>query len=336
MSPAIANAVIFVIAVVIWGSTWIMMKFQLGVVDPTASLTYRYCLAGIVVLTGAALAGKRIRLAPSQHLWCIAQGALMFSANYWITYIAAAHLTTGIISVFFAGVSGCTMLLALIIYQRVPALRTALGALMGVCGTALVFWPEIDGLPIDGPEIQSGFLLVLSVFLFAAGGLVGARNLASGMPRYATIGWSMFYGSCWMCLIVFIRGDTFAFDVSAPYILSLMWLIFFGSGLVFVLYFILIERIGPERASYASVMFPLVALVISTFAEGYSWPLLALIGVPLAILGNGLVLWQGNSPPAAESTPDEPEPVEWPVNIVELPEDGGRVPRDHPQGAFSP
>ncbi|MEM1160223.1 MAG: DMT family transporter [Pseudomonadota bacterium] len=320
-----ATIVLFALTVLVWGSTWIMMKFQLGVVDATASLTYRYFIAGVLVLAGAAIAGKRIQLRGREHLWCVAQGGMMFSINYWMTYIAAEHLTTGVISVFFAGASACTMLVALVVFQRVPALRTAMGALMGVIGTALVFWPEIDGLPVDGPEVQSGFLLILSVFLFASGGLVGARNLGAGMPRYATIGWAMVYGSGWMCAVVLIRGDTFGFDLSLPYILSLVWLIVLGSGLVFVMYFILIERIGPERASYASVMFPLVALVISTFAEGYQWPLLALIGVPLAIIGNGLVLWQGRAPAAssaaAETLPGEPEPIEWHVNLVELPDE---------------
>lgn len=319
---------LYAATVVIWGSTWIMMRFQLGTVAPEASLSYRYFLAGCFVLAGAAWAGKVIRLSLRQHLWAAIQGALMFSVNYWITYIAAAYLTTGVVSVFFAGVSAATMLIVFILFGKRPDLLPAIGAGMGVLGTALVFWPEVAGLPLDGPEVLSGLLLVVSVLLFAAGGLIGARNLGAGMPRYATIGWAMVYGGIFMALITLARGTEFGFEFSAPYILSLIYLIAMGSGLVFVLYFIVIERIGPERASYASVMFPLVALVISTFAEDYHWPALALIGVPLAILGNGLVLWQSaRSPAATKGAAGEPEPIEWPVNIVEIPEHGTRVAR---------
>lgn len=342
---------LYVATVLVWGSTWIMMKFQLGVVAPSASLTYRYFLAGCLVLTGAHLVGKVIRLGWRQHLWCALQGSCMFSVNYWITYLAAQHLTTGVVSVFFAGVSGATMLITFILFRKMPEKLPAIGAALGVAGTALVFWPEVSGLPLDGPEMASGLLLILSVFMFASGGLIGARNLASGMPRYATIGWSMCYGGMWMACVTMLRGETFDFEFSATYIGSLIFLIVMGSGVVIVMYFIVVERLGPERAAYASVMFPLVALVISTFAEDYHWPLAALVGVPLAIIGNGLVLWQGRKPQVVEPPlaaaaglspapagrpPGEPEPVEWPVNIVKLPEDGGGLPIDRPKRAFGP
>ncbi|MEM7422316.1 MAG: DMT family transporter [Pseudomonadota bacterium] len=312
---------IYALTVVIWGSTWIMMKFQLGTVAPSASLAYRYFLAGVLVLIGATIAGKKTWLRPDEQMWCALQGALMFSVNYWLTYLAAAHLTTGIVSVFFAGVSAMTMLIALFLYRRIPSGRAFLGACLGVAGTALVFWPEVAGLPLDGPKVTSGLLVTASVFLFACGGLVGARNLGAGIPRYATIGWSMVWGGLWMVIVTTLRGEAFGFETSVEYVASLLWLIFLGSGLVFVLYFILIERIGPERAAYATVMFPLVALVISTFAEGYDWPLLALVGVPLALIGNALVLWEGQASPApGRSTPEQSEAVEWPINVVELPQ----------------
>ena len=116
---------LYIATVVVWGSTWIMMKYQLGVVAPSASLTYRYLTAGIVILIGAALVGKIVRLGWRQHLWCALQGALMFSVNYWLTYLAAEHLTTGIVSVFFAGVSAVTMLIAWVLFRRLPQKRDA-------------------------------------------------------------------------------------------------------------------------------------------------------------------------------------------------------------------
>ena len=297
------------------------MKYQLGVVAPAASLSYRYFLAGVVVLTIAGLIGKRIRLRRSHHLWCALQGALMFSVNYWLTYLAAAHLTTGVVSVFFAGVCAVTMVIQFLVFSRMPAAAAAVGASLGVAGTALVFWPEINGLPLNGPEVFSGMLVTISVILFSIGGLVGARNLGAGMPRYANIGWSMLYGGIWMALLTIVRGEEFNFDVSFGYVGSLIWLIIMGSGVVFVLYFVLIERIGPERAAYATVMFPLVALIISTFVEDYNWPLLALVGVPLALLGNGLVLaGSARSPAPKRRATGEFETVEWPVNRIEIPE----------------
>ena len=324
---------LYALAVVIWGTTWIMMKYQLGEVDPSASLTYRYTCAGLLVLAGAWLAGKRIRLSPRQHVWCAVQGCFMFSVNYWLTYLAAAHLTTGIVSVFFAGAAAVTMGLSAIVYRRRPSARAFFGAILGILGIALVFWPEVARVSMDGPEIGAGLLVTTSVVLFSTGGLIGARNLSSGMPRFANIGWAMLYGGCAMACLVILRGETFGFSTRPSYVLSLFWLTVLGSVAVFVLYFTVVERIGAEKASYATVLFPLVALIVSTFAEGYAWPTLALIGVPLALIGNGLVLSERALPASAPGGKGQAEPLEWPVNRVDLPEDGGGVPRDKAQHA---
>ena len=201
------TVLLFIATVVLWGSTWIMIKFQLGVVPPSASLCYRYLCAGVVILIIARLVGKRIRLGLVDHLWCAMQGALMFSINYWLTYLAAEHLTTGIVSVFFAGVSAVTMLVAWIVFRRMPQARALLGACLGIAGTALVFWPEVAGLPLNGPEVISGLLTTLSVVLFACGGLVGAHNIGRGVPRYANIGWGMVYGGIWMAVLTLARNS---------------------------------------------------------------------------------------------------------------------------------
>lgn len=320
--------IIYVSAVLIWGTTWIAMKYQLGEVAPAASLTYRYLTAGALILGGAALAGKRVRLNAAEHRWCALQGALIFSINYWLTYLAAAHLTTGIVSVFFAGAAAVTMAMSAALHRRLPSARAVIGACLGVIGIGLVFWPEVAAVELDGPEVTAGLLVCVSVCLFSAGGLVGARNMGSGMPRYGTIGWAMIYGGIVMALLTLARGETFGFEWTYRYVSSLIWVTVLGSGAVFVLYFTVVERIGAEKASYATVMFPLVALTVSTFVEDYHWPALALIGVPLALMGNGLVLWQGQgaskagsaaSPPPDRGPPGEPEPIEWPINIVELP-----------------
>ncbi len=321
---AATTLLLYLATVLIWGTTWIMMKYQLGEVAPAASLTYRYLCAGALVLAGAALAGKRVRLKRTEHLWCALQGASMFSVNYWLTYLAAAHLTTGIVSVFFAGAAAVTMVMSAILFRRTPSLRAVIGACLGIAGIALVFWPEIEGVALDGPKVWAGGLLVISVCMFSAGGLIGARNMSAGQPRYATIGWGMIYGGIVMAILTMARGETFNFSLTPAYVWSLIWLTLLGSGAVFVLYFAVVERIGAEKGSYATVMFPLVALTVSTFVEDYHWPALALIGVPLALIGNGLVLWQKpplatpDLPAGSGRAPSEAEPVEWPVNLIDI------------------
>jgi drug/metabolite transporter (DMT)-like permease len=316
---------LYAITVVIWGTTWYAMIFQLGEVAPAASLTYRYLIAGLVLLAGAWASGRRVRLTGAEHLRCMVQGLLMFSFGYWLTYVAAQWLTTGIIALMFASASAVTMAMNAGLTRSLPPPRALTGAVLGVIGVGMVFWPEIAGMTADGPEARASLMVALSVVLFSAGGLVGARNQASGMPRFATIGWSMLYGAVVLAGLTLAQGEAFRFDWSAPYILSLLYLTLFGSVAVFVLYFEVIERIGAEKASYATVLFPLVALAVSTVAEDYHWPALALIGVPLALAGNALVLMRGRSPAAAGGAEREAQPVEGPVDVAELRESGRRA-----------
>lgn len=309
---------LYAVTVLIWGTTWFAMIWQLGEVAPAASLTYRYLGAGLMLLAGAAMVGKRVRLTGREHLWCAAQGALMFSINYWFTYQAAVWLTTGIIALMFSSASAVTMAMSAAMARALPPPRALLGAVLGITGIGLVFWPEIAGVALDGPEAWAGLLVALSVVMFAAGSLIGARNQTRGMPRFATIGWAMIYGSLLMAALTLGRGEAFGFDLSVPYVASLLYLMVFGSGAVFALYFTVVERIGPEKASYATVLFPLVALAVSTVAEDYHWPALALLGVPLALAGNALVLTGSRSPAPAGGRPGKAEPVERPVDVVEV------------------
>lgn len=60
----------------------------------------------------------------------------------------------------------------------------------------------------------------------------------------------------------------------------------------FTAYLLLVGRIGPERAAYSTVLFPIVALNLSVWFEGYHWSLSGLFGLGLVIAGNILVFYR--------------------------------------------
>jgi drug/metabolite transporter (DMT)-like permease len=64
----------------------------------------------------------------------------------------------------------------------------------------------------------------------------------------------------------------------------------FGTVIAFGCYLKLIGKIGADRAAYATMLFPIVALVISTFFEDYQWSAHNIIGMVLVLMGNGLVI----------------------------------------------
>ncbi len=284
------DGLLYLAVVVIWGTTWIMIKFQLGVVPPEVSVAYRFAIAALLMFAWVTLRRLPLRFSLRDHLFIALQGALIFSTNFVLFYLAALDLATGLLAVVFSTASIMTLLFTAVLRRRPPLLRALLGALLGSCGIALVFWPEIAGFSLAS---GTGLGLLLSLggtVSFSLGGLVAARNQAAGLSVRGSTAWAMAYGTLLLSLFVMVRGASFTFDPALPYVGSLLYLAVFGSVIAFACYFALLGRIGAERSAYATVLFPIVALTISTLFEGYHWSATALAGVLLILAGNLLVL----------------------------------------------
>ena len=100
----------------------------------------------------------------------------------------------------------------------------------------------------------------------------------------------MAYGALFSLLVCWVRGLTFDFDPSIVYVASLVYLAVFASVIAFWCYLTLLGRIGPDRGAYAAVMFPVVALALSTAFEDFRWSWQALAGVMLVLTGNVVAL----------------------------------------------
>jgi drug/metabolite transporter (DMT)-like permease len=100
----------------------------------------------------------------------------------------------------------------------------------------------------------------------------------------------MAYGTILMLAVALIKGKQFAFILSTSYVTALIYLAVFGSIVAFGCYLTLIGRIGADRAAYATLLFPIVALLISTVWENYHWSHEAFIGVTLILFGNLLMV----------------------------------------------
>jgi len=89
-----------------------------------------------------------------------------------------------------------------------------------------------------------------------------------------------------MGAIALVRGDSFVPEWTMSYIGALLYLAIFGSVIAFGAYFTLVGRIGAGKAAYSTLLFPLVALSISTVYEGYVWHMNAVAGLLLILTGN--------------------------------------------------
>jgi len=110
------------------------------------------------------------------------------------------------------------------------------------------------------------------------------------LPILETTAWGMAYGAAVAALAATATGVTWTFDAHLPYIASLAYLAVFGSVVAFGAYLTLLSQVGAGPSSYVGVTTPVIAMLLSTWAEGYRWSTSAIVGVALAIAGNVLVL----------------------------------------------
>jgi drug/metabolite transporter (DMT)-like permease len=289
-SSASQNALLYVVTVLIWGSSWLAIKYQLGSVDPMVSVAYRFLLASAISWLYCRFSGRLMRYSLRDHGFMFLQGASLFALNYWLFYLSELTLTSGLAAVIFSTIVVMNMMNGVLFLKNRLELRVVLGAGIGLFGIILVFWSEVTDFESGSENLFAVSLAVLATLLASLGNIASARNQRKGIPVVQANTFGMTYGALLMLVLSGATGREFTFEVTLPYVSSLVFLSVFASIIAFWTYLTLLGRVGVERAAYATLFFPLVALGFSTVFEDYQWTASAGIGILLILAGNLLIL----------------------------------------------
>ena len=281
---------LYTIVVAIWGSSWLGIKYQLGHVAPDLSIAYRFLLAAGILLAFCLATRRSLRFSRRDHLFFAAQGFTLFSLNYLLFYVAAGYVTSGLMAVAFSTITVMNIANGALLFGHRIDRRVAIGALAGIVGLALVYWPEIAGVELSHAALIGLGLSLAATYSASLGNMVSVRHKARAIPVIESNALGMSYGALFALGFALLRGAPLVFDPSWVYGLSLVYLALFASVFGFGAYLTLLQKIGADRAAYSSVLFPLVALGLSTLVEGYRWTPLAALGVALVLAGNLVVL----------------------------------------------
>ena len=220
----------------------------------------------------------------------VLQGLCMFGLNYWIIYWSEVYLTSGIVAVIFSTIVFMNILNGRIFLGLPINPSKLLGGVFGLTGICALFYPELVGTEATH-ETLFGFALAFGATSIASfGNIIATRNSGHGHSVWVINAWGMTYGSLILLVIGITTGTEFTFPNTTVYNLSLLYLSVFGTILAFGAYLKLLHQIGPDKASYSSMLYPVVALLLSTLFEGYQWTLPALFGLALILFGNVLVM----------------------------------------------
>ena len=289
-SSASQNALLYVVTVLIWGSSWLAIKYQLGSVDPMVSVAYRFLLASAISWLYCRFSGRLMRYSLRDHGFMFLQGASLFALNYWLFYLSELTLTSGLAAVIFSTIVVMNMMNGVLFLKNRLELRVVLGAGIGLFGIILVFWSEVTDFESGSENLFAVSLAVLATLLASLGNIASARNQRKGIPVVQANTFGMTYGALLMLVLSWATGREFTFEVTLTYVSSLVFLSVFASIIAFWTYLTLLGRVGVERAAYATLIFPLVALGFSTVFEDYQWTASAGIGILLILAGNLLIL----------------------------------------------
>lgn len=297
-----SNTFLYVAAVLIWGSTWFAIEFQLGVVEPEVSIAYRYFSAAAILFIWCKIRGLNLSFKVQSHAWFAVMGLLIFSVNYILAYRSQVYITSALAAIIFSCMQWMNILNGRLFFAAKVGPRLYLGAGLGILGIACLFGPELRNFSLSSGVLLGSTLAFIGAYTASLGNIASQSAQKHALPVVQSNAWSMLYGGIFTALIALVQGHELIFDWRPGYLWSFAYLTVFGSVLAFGAYLTLLGRIGVQKAGYATVLFPVVALLLSMTFEGLQLNGFIIAGVALVLGGNLLVMTDRSTPSLKENS----------------------------------
>ncbi|MCG2586277.1 DMT family transporter [Massilia sp. TS11] len=301
-----SSPILFVIASLIWGSTFYAITLQLGEVAPAVSVVYRFGLAAATLFLLCALKGQKLLLGWKVQRWMMLQGFFTFGLSYVCTYNSEQYLVSALVAVLFSLMVFWNPIFNRLAFgQRITWRVWAAGA-VAVFGTVLLFFHSIQQAWTDILAGGQGhFLLGLVLALVAtlassAGNVVVIKVREHSGNVMLTMAWSMLWGTMMVALFALLTGQHFSMPHGLPYWGGLLYPSLFGSVIAFHCYFTLIARIGSQKAVYIGVVTPVISVLLSMQLENFRPGASEWLGMVLCLAS---VAWALRTPAAPSVQP---------------------------------
>lgn len=297
----------FLLIALIWGSTWYVITGQIAEVPPSWSVAYRFALATPAMFVLALATGKSLRIGRAGHVLALALGAFQFCGNFNFVYRAEEHLTSGVVAVMFALLMVPNALLALVLLGQRITPRFMAGSAVAIAGVALLLVEEARAVRLAG-DVPLGIALTLGGILSASiANVIQAGETGRALPLASLLAWAMLYGTGIDIALAWATAGAPVIPTSGAFWAGTAWLAIAGSVVTFPLYYGIVRAIGPGRAAYNGVLVVVIAMLISTFVEGYAWSPLAAAGAVLGMAGM-LIALRARAVPVATQESSETNP----------------------------
>lgn len=267
----------------IWGSTWLAIKYSLDGVPPFLGAGLRFVLAASVLWAMIWVSGKRKPLSAQGKKSAWVAAVLQFAWNYSLVYWAETRVASGLVAVVASLSPLQTAFFAAALGDERFSLRHVAGAFIGVAGVILLMWPD-KGLAAADP------LGLLAAFLACGGAalnLVLQTRWSRGEDAWNLNARAMSAGAVMLLLLSALTERGIQVSWTGRNLAALLYLSLAGSVTAFLLLYRLIRELPPSRVSLMNLLFPVVALLLGWAALGEVPTAKALLGCALILGGVG-------------------------------------------------
>ena len=276
----------FLIATVIWGSTWFVIRDQLGIVPPTWSVAYRFLIGSAAMFAWAMIRRTPLNIGRDGQVFAALFGLAQFVLNFNFVYRAENHVTSGLVAVVFALLIVPNAVLGKVFLKQKLSGQFLAGSVVAVIGVALLIVQEAQRDGASANETMIGVVLTLAGVLSASvANIMQGTDRARALPMASVLAWGMLWGGAMNVALAFATVGAPVIEMRATYWFGTIYLGVFASAIAFTCYFGVIRAVGPARAAYSGVLVPIIAMLISTLFEDYRWTALAASGGAVAMAG---------------------------------------------------
>jgi len=252
-----------------WSFSWFAMKLQVdSFIAPEISLFYRFFAVAILMLILCLITKTRLKPFRSEWKYFVFIALTNFCLNFIIGYHTTKYIPSGMIAVIFSLSIITSEIFKALFDGKTIEKKIILSSFFGFLGLLFFIFPNLKFQKESQIfDVVFGIsLAILMMIVFSFGNYLVEKNKRQNhTPLFTSITFASSLSSIYLLLINFIFGNKFVMDFSLKYVGSLLYQIFFASIVAFLCFYYLIQKIGAVKASYTALIYPTIALIISSF-----------------------------------------------------------------------
>jgi drug/metabolite transporter (DMT)-like permease len=286
------NLFIFIAVSLIWGTTWVAIKFSLVAFPPFSGAMFRFVVAIAVLWAYASF--KRISLTIPRHLlgYVAGTGLLLYVVDYGLIYWAEQYLTAGVTAIFFASLPLATALVSTITYKNEAfCYRKLTGILVGLVGIVIVFFDQVSATRFTAAILIACIAVVVAAIAAAFNVAIAKRHLMTLGAISLTVH-QMIWGVGGLAVIATYLGEWSTVRYSETAIAAMLYLGVMGSAIAFVLYYVLLKTMHASTLATITYITPLIAVATGWWFLGESISMRAIVGALIIFLGIAIIQFE--------------------------------------------